>query len=252
MRWLMACLIPAAVGCYAQSAEEILAKVAETYKSTGSLRLELTTSDSKSHADSRFSESFPHSRNLTSRKVHAWLSLENPGKLRLRVQGSRSEELFRGTASNREPQWKTLDFQQIDFLAVSDGRTLWQCALDAPRQYTTQPVDPSYLDDLYPAMQYLVGRYRNLDFAREPHILKRGQLRRGGRAIRCVVIEAAGHELWIDEQRYLVLLDRGDGTTMNWKTAELNPKLSPRTFNFTPPKHTQQVTSLGDRQPRLP
>ena len=48
MRWLLACVFHAAAGCYAQSAEQILAIVAETYSRAGSLRLELTSALGKS------------------------------------------------------------------------------------------------------------------------------------------------------------------------------------------------------------
>ena len=181
MLWLLVCLFQAAAGCYAESAEEILAKVAQTYSKADSLKLELKTNYTKSSVNRRAYET-TQNENVRARKFTVSLALERPDKLRLRIRGIRFEELLRygGLISSEEREWKTLDFKKFDYLAVSDGQTVWACVLDQPRQCTIRPVDKSHSGDLHPTMEFLIGRDRNLTHAGSTRIVKHDHLNRDG------------------------------------------------------------------------
>jgi len=251
MRVLVVGLFQVAAACYGQSAEEILAKVAETYRDAKSMRLELTEATRSTTSSGRPMGSGEDK--MRSRKFHVSLALERPNKLRLSIRGVHYDEMLRWGALRREESWKVSEFQLFDYLAISDGQTVWSCVLDQPRQYTSRPVNPAHTGDLRSTMEFLTGRYRNLSSsATGVRIVQHARLKRSGRRINCVVIEAAGHKYWIDEQRYLVLLERAPGETLTWRVAELNPTFSKGTFVFSPPKNALQVSSLGERRPSLP
>jgi len=100
-------------------------------------------------------------------------------------------------------------------------------------------------------MHFLIGRYR--DLAGSGRIVRHDKLKRSKRSVPCVVVETGGRELWIDEQRFLVLFERfSKFETLTWKVAELNPAMAPGTFAFAPPKNAKQVAALVIPPPELP
>jgi outer membrane lipoprotein-sorting protein len=251
MRTCLVFVWAAGTGCFGQSAEQILAKVAETYRDAKSLRLELT----QKHKETGGARGTVQ-ETLLSRKFNVSLALERPDKLRLSIRGLEYRELWSyielldsGPARGEfvvSGKWK-----KSNYLAVADGNTLWTSLVDR-HQYTQRPVNRSHTGEMHSTMDLLIGRYRKLDAPHVARIVKHEKLKRSGRSVPCVVIETLGHQYWVDEQRYLVLLERvSNGDTLTWSVAELDPTFPPATFTFKPPKNAKQVASLATPQPKL-
>ena len=268
---LLSFLLIAGTTCFGQSVDEILGKVAATYRDAKSLRLELTEKHKEKRVAGYWDQRSGRPPDLLSRKFKVSLALERPDKLRLSIQGLEFQELWRYTQRydfgdyyigrrrdglhypTEEDNWVLKHTREkSNYLAVADGDTLWTCLVDR-RQYTQRPVNRFHTGELHSAMDFLIGRYRNFpDYAPDARIVKHAKLKRSGRAIPCVVIQAAGREFWIDEQRYLVLLERiSKNDTLTWNVAELNPTLPPATFTFTPPKNAKLLGSLATPPPEL-
>jgi peroxiredoxin/outer membrane lipoprotein-sorting protein len=153
-------------------------------------------------------------------------------------------------------------------VAVSDGEHTWK-ALPSKKQWMqvsaaavdnnaeSEPPDPRS-QDLHSSMtRVLAGRYVALAKAAEnPRITGEEDLKIEGKKIRCYVIRArAGgmeHELWIDQQRFVVLQDKEKGEVdgmladlhLKVSTIEINSPLEDSLFQFEPGKGWSEAEML--------
>jgi len=132
-------------------------------------------------------------------------------------------------------------------IAVSDGEHIWK-AVPSKKQWTQvaaaaleergeEGPDPR-TRDLYSSLTLnLAGRYVALaKLAENPQITGEEDLKVQGQKVRCYVIRArtAGmeHELWIDQQRFVVLQHKEEGE-LNGMHADLHLKVTALEINST-------------------
>jgi peroxiredoxin/outer membrane lipoprotein-sorting protein len=153
-------------------------------------------------------------------------------------------------------------------LAVSDGEHTWK-ALPSKKQWTqvsaaaldtnaeSEPPDPKSSDLRTSLTRILAGRYIALAKAAEnPEIKGQEDVKIEGKKIRCYVVRlrAGGveHELWIDQERFVVLQDKEKGMLdgmfgdlhLKVSTIEINPSLEDSWFQFDPGKGWSEAEML--------
>ncbi len=153
-------------------------------------------------------------------------------------------------------------------IAMSDGEHIWK-AVPTRKEWMRaaagtlatnnqgEPPDPRS-QDLYSSLsRTLVGRYVELEkVAQNPRITGEEDVQIDGQKIRCYVIRARAndveHDLWIDQQRFVVLQDKEKGPESGWQTdirlkvsaLEVNSSLADSLFQFQPGKGWSETDML--------
>jgi peroxiredoxin/outer membrane lipoprotein-sorting protein len=218
------------------SAQEILARVAETYRGLHDYQIE---------AVEKAVVWFPGSSTGSS-EVRYVLAVSEPGKIRMTVRSSDGE-----------------------LLIVSDGTTTWWYLphkkrykrVSAAATLSAGDEDDDSDDDAVSRAEWdLVGRYAEAARFAPGAVLERtDQIKVGGESVRCYVVELqqAGntHDLWIDAERFLVLRhkERVKSVKNSRKTEtmlETNVHAvsigvpPPELFDFTPPPKAREDEEL--------
>ena len=153
-------------------------------------------------------------------------------------------------------------------IAVSDGEHTWK-ALPSKKQWMQvsaaatetdpegEPPDPRSQDLHSSLTRLLAGRYVAMaKVAENPQITGEEDMKVDGKKIRCYVIRmrAGGmdHELWIDQQRFVVLQDKEKGQLdgmrgdlhLKVSAVEINPSLQDSLFQFQPGKGWSEAEML--------
>jgi len=228
-------LVALAAGADAQSAQDVLNHVAEVY----------------SHAKAL---------HIVAKREQVW-SREGRSAVGATVE---YEIALRG-AQNYLARSKTSGQES---LAVSDGEHTWK-ALPSKKQWMqvsaaaveasadSEPPDPRSQDLHSSLTRILAGRYIALAKAAEnPTITGEEDVKVEGKKIRCYVIRArAGameHQLWIDQQRFVVLQHKEKGQVdgmladlhLKVSALEVNPSLADSLFQFEPGKGWSEAEML--------
>ena len=157
----------------------------------------------------------------------------------------------------------------VESLAVSDGTTTWK-ALPKAKQWMKQEV-ASVADDADEEQQpdqrdqpqdlravvarYLVSRYVAIaHVAQSPEIVREESYSLGHAKVPCYVIatwtQNVGHELWVDQNRFLVLRDiqtsRADSSRIETKVKklELDDEVNDSIYAWAPEKKWTEVEML--------
>ena len=219
----------------AQSAQEILAHVSEVYSHAKSL-----------HVVAKRDEAW--SRNGRSAGV-ATVEFE------IALRGNR-DYFARSKSGGQES------------LAVSDGEHTWK-ALPSKKQWMevaaaavensgdSEPPDPRSADLRTTLTRILAGSYIAMAKAAEnPQVTGQEDVKIEGKKVRCYVIRtrAGGveHEMWIDQQRFIVLQDKEKGQVdgmlgdlhLKVSAIEVNPSLEDAMFQFQPGKGWSEAEML--------
>lgn len=228
-------LVALAAGADAQSAQDVLNHVAEVYSRAKALH-------------------------IVAKREEVW-SREGRSAAVATVE---YEIALRG-AQNYLARSKTSGQES---LAVSDGEHTWK-ALPSKKQWMqlsaaaveasadSEPPDPRSQDLRTSLTRILAGRYIALaKMAANPTITGEEDVKVEGKKIRCYVIRAhAGameHELWIDQQRFVVLQHKEKGQVdgmladlhLKVSTLEVNPALADSLFQFEPGKGWSEAEML--------
>lgn len=154
-----------------------------------------------------------------------------------------------------------------DSIAMSDGEHTWK-AVPSKKQWTqvaaaaletrdAEGPDPRSRDLYSSLVQTLAGRYVALAKAAEDaQITGEEDVKVGGQKIRCYVIRmhagGAEHQLWIDQQRFIVLEHKEKGGTngtrieihLKLSSVDVNTPLSDSMFQFVPGKGWAEAEML--------
>ena len=153
-------------------------------------------------------------------------------------------------------------------VAVSDGEHTWK-ALSSKKQWMQvsaaavannaegEPPDPRSADLRSSMTRVLAGRYVALAKAAEnPRITSEDDFKIEGAKIRCYVIRTSAggmdHELWVDQQRFVVLQDKEKGQVdgmlvdlhLKVSAIEINSPLADSLFQFEPGKGWSEAEML--------
>jgi len=233
------------------SVEEILKRVSATYQDAQNYRIvaekNVTVASVGEERSPNGSRTYSNYHNSTNTEIT--LEIAAPAKARLAVREEKQELVF-----------------------VSNGQTTW---IYAPRrkEYLEQPATAEHPtaqpvsnqeQGANPFSQYeilLVNRFRNLSMYGTTAVMeKEGTIKVGADKVGCYVlkIESKGgtHELWVDENRFLILrsidttptpqdgISMQTTVTFDVKEANLNAKLDATLFTFAPPENTKKVEVL--------
>ena len=153
-------------------------------------------------------------------------------------------------------------------IAVSDGEHTWK-ALPSKKQWMqvaaasmennaeNEPPDLRAADLRSSMTRVLAGRYVALAKAAEnPRMTGEDELKMEGAKIRCYVIRTSAggmdHELWVDQQRFVVLQDKEKGQVdgmladlhLKVSAIEINSQLADSLFQFEPGKGWSEAEML--------
>jgi len=239
----LAALAPAVSFATDLTAEQILARVSQTYRGLTSFHFverETVTAEQTSVDRRPEAPTLPFSDDLPSHDSETDLAVSSPGKIRVVVRSGRGK-----------------------ILVVSNGRNTWAYIPDL-EEYIEAAAAP-LLDELWAHGTYpiysasgVVAGYRSLSRV-AVHARLRGEetLSLGGRKARCYVVDIPGYgwdRLWVDEQRFIVLQDRSsdEEVYVTWRLAgaDLGP-ISDKVFEFAVPSGARRVDSFSRPAGRL-
>ena len=232
LTWILSA---AAMSAPAQSAPDILAHMSEVYAHAKSL-----------HIVAKRDETWVREgRSVSAATIEFEIALRGSRNYFARSKANGQESL---AVSDGEHTWKALPSKK-QWMQVSAA------ALDTNEQ--SEPPDPKSSDLRTSLTRILAGRYIALAKAAEnPEIKGQEDVKIEGKKIRCFVVRlrAAGaeHELWIDQERFVVLQDKEKGMLdgmfgdlhLKVSTVEINPPLEDSWFQFDPGKGWSEAEML--------
>ncbi|HEX5228199.1 MAG TPA: TlpA disulfide reductase family protein [Bryobacteraceae bacterium] len=231
--WLGMALSALPLGAHAESAQDVLNHVKDTYSRATSLHIVAK----REEVISKGGQS-----GVSSSDIEIALVGRQKYFARIKTNGQESVAM-----SDGEHTWK----------AIPSKKQWMQVAAAALETRDAEGPDPRSRDLYTTLVQTLAGRYIALTkAAEEPQITGEEDMKVGGQKIRCYVIrmQAGGfeHQLWIDQQRFVVLEHKEKGNTnglhaethLKISAVEVNAPIADPTFRFEPGKGWSEAEML--------